>query len=93
MIETGRFNNDEIEKRICKVCDTNYVEDEFHFICICTAYQVPRKMLYDNVNARSIEFIQMRDKEKFNYLFQNEWKILSRFMEDAWNIRTNLLYK
>ena len=34
MIEKGRYVNPKIppEDRICKICDLNVVEDEFHFI-------------------------------------------------------------
>ncbi len=35
--ETGRFRNQQPEKRICPICNT-CVEDEFHFVCICGEY-------------------------------------------------------
>ena len=31
-IETGRFINQPLEQRLCKICDSNEVEDEWHFI-------------------------------------------------------------
>ncbi len=31
-IETGRWQNKPAEERICKVCESGEVENEFHFI-------------------------------------------------------------
>jgi len=38
-IETGRYNNIPRENRKCKLCNSNMVETEYHFLCICTLYQ------------------------------------------------------
>ena len=37
-IETGRYNNITRENRTCKLCNTNMVESEYHFLCICPVY-------------------------------------------------------
>ena len=37
-IETGRYCNLKVEERLCKVCDSQSVENEFHFIFDCKAY-------------------------------------------------------
>jgi hypothetical protein len=37
-IEKGRYNNTIRENRICKLCDTNTVEDEYHFLLNCNYY-------------------------------------------------------
>ncbi len=37
-IETGRWKNKPVGTRICKVCESGKVEDEFHFIFNCTLY-------------------------------------------------------
>ena len=34
-IEVGRFRNIPVENRLCKCCDNNVVENEFHFVCEC----------------------------------------------------------
>ena len=40
MIEKGRYLSPKVnsEDRLCKLCDRNEVEDEFHFIMKCTLY-------------------------------------------------------
>ena len=37
-IETGRYRNLKVEERLCKVCDSQSVENELHFIFDCEAY-------------------------------------------------------
>ena len=38
-IETGRFNNTKLEERLCQICNSNTIEDEFHFLCVCPHYE------------------------------------------------------
>ena len=39
-IENGRYRNTPLNDRICQICKTNRIEDEFHVICICNEYQI-----------------------------------------------------
>ena len=38
-VEEGRAQGLEFEDRICKVCGSTEIEDEYHFVCICPLYQ------------------------------------------------------
>ena len=38
LIEKGRYQNIERGKKICQMCDTTDVEDEYHFILNCPFY-------------------------------------------------------
>ena len=42
-IETGRHDNTPREERHCRICDTNNIEDEDHFIMKCSAYDQIRQ--------------------------------------------------
>jgi hypothetical protein len=42
-IETGRHSNIARQERKCRVCNTNDIEDEYHFILICPQYELLRK--------------------------------------------------
>ena len=48
-IERGRYHNLPLDRRVCKVCSANVVEDELHFILCCRLYAdirlcfIPRK--------------------------------------------------
>jgi predicted house-cleaning noncanonical NTP pyrophosphatase (MazG superfamily) len=45
MIEKGRYSNLKPEDRICKLCNKNEVEDEFHFVMKCSFYKDLRSKL------------------------------------------------
>jgi len=49
-IETGRFNNVDRVRRLCKLCNLNVVESEFHFVLCCPLYQELRRK-YNIPNA------------------------------------------
>ena len=44
-IEAGRYGNHRLERnqRTCQVCNSNDIEDEYHFVIICPAYVTLRK--------------------------------------------------
>ena len=91
-IETGRFKNESIENRVCKVCTSNVVEDEKHLLCYCELYRDIRHTMYSNITLRNIDFPNLNGDEKFIYLMNNEWKEVANFLDEAWYLRTNKLY-
>ncbi len=48
-IETGRWQNKSVEERICKVCESGEVENEFHLIFSCTSYNNIRATFLQNI--------------------------------------------
>jgi hypothetical protein len=42
-VETGRWNNILWEDRLCTLCDTNEIGDEFHYLFICKFFENARK--------------------------------------------------
>ncbi len=46
--------------------------------------------MYTKIN--NIEFIDMTDKDKLIYLIKYLWKDVSRYIELAWDKRTNIIY-
>ena len=38
-----------MEKRICRLCDKNEIEDEFHFVMKCNQYTQARAILRHNL--------------------------------------------
>ena len=55
-IEKGRYVNIPREQRICKLCNLNVTEDEYHFLLVCPIYNNLRKKYikekyYVNPNA------------------------------------------
>ena len=102
-IESGRFQNKKdaisgqhrklkINERTCKICKYDYIEDELHFVCICEAYSVYRKKMYDKIICKFKDFLALSDNEKFISIMKNEIKLLSMYIVESWNERNNILY-
>ncbi len=45
-LETGLFRNKKVEERTCLICDSQDVEKEEYFICVCSKYNHLRNDLY-----------------------------------------------
>ncbi len=65
-IETGRFRDKRINERVCLLCNSGEVENELHFLCICTTYSNYRQNLYSIV--KNYNFLNMSNDEKFVFL-------------------------
>lgn len=65
-VETGRARRLPLMSRICENCYNGEVEDEFHFVMVCSIFNTERnEMLHAN---RSATFDSMSCLEKFIYL-------------------------
>ena len=38
-IETGRYDNNPRQERICRSCNMNQIEDEYHFLLVCPHFR------------------------------------------------------
>ncbi len=47
----------------------------------------------NNVCQRLIDFPNMNDGDKFGHLIRNKWRETTNFIDKAWCIRTQKLYK
>ena len=48
-VELGCFNQTRLEDCLCKICGKGFVEDEIHFVCVCSKYRNrKRKLLPEN---------------------------------------------
>ncbi len=64
-IETGRFRSLNLDERICIICNSQHIEDEFHFIVSCNAYIEIRQVLYNFITSKIEEFTFMIEKNLF----------------------------
>ena len=56
-VETGRFRNLPVDRRVCEICKNGEVEDEKHFLCECDVYCHFREELYTAASQKCIEFM------------------------------------
>ncbi len=80
-----------LEERLCFICNTNVIEDEQHFACVCNEYSQLREIMFSKVH--NLEFNGMSHEEKLVYLTNQHWKELSIFSEKAWDKSNEILYK
>ena len=92
-IESGRFNNTKVENRLCNICQEGQIEDEFHFLCICNAYEDERTNLYRLVNKKFQDFSSMDDETKFVFLMTKCNFNVIKFIKQAWEKRKSSLFK
>ena len=86
------FNQTKVEDRKCFMCNTNMVEDEFHFLCQCPYYFSERKSLYDYVITRNGDFENFSDEEKFIFLMVEFNCKVGKFINKAWQKRKLKMY-
>ena len=87
-IEQGRFNNTNIENRICKICNQNVLESEFHFHLVCSKYSSLRSKYLGNVTCPSMQtFIAIMSSTNKKKLYN-----LAKYIKEAMSIRTNILH-
>ena len=64
MIELGRHNKTDINNRICPLCK-NRVEDEYHFIILCSSFNNIRNKRFVNILSIFPSFHVLTEDEKF----------------------------
>ena len=86
-IETGRYNRTLLENRTCKLCNTNVIEDEMHFLLQCKTYSEDRKKLFIRAKEEVINFEDLSDVEKMKCLFHSVGRQTAKFIKKAYNKR------
>ena len=75
-IETGRYGQNRIERheRICEICKSSDIEDEFHFVIVCPKYKwirqryIPRYYYVRPSMAKFLELVSVTNIDVLNKL-------------------------
>jgi hypothetical protein len=69
-IERGRYSRPKTPAcdRLCKVCNINEIEDEFHFVMKCSRYNTEREEFMRYINSHVKNFRILNEQNKFIYL-------------------------
>ena len=90
-IETGRYSRVALENRMCQICKENFIEDEIHFVCKCSAYSSIREHFYQKFNYY-FHITDMDVYDKFcNILKFENVKLLADCISELWNTRKSIL--
>ena len=90
-VETGRFNGTALENRTCNICHNGDIEDEYHFVCVCTEYEEDRQILYQELSNDHRSFTALSLGDKFNYILNLGSKSVVHFIDKSWTKRTKKL--
>ena len=92
-IEVGSFRNIPVQNRLCKCCNNNVVENEFHFVCECECvrYADLRTVLYSLHNFTPDLDVQII----FSNIMSTQFKFIAAYLEKAWKThqRYHTMYK
>ena len=95
MVEVRRFYGIPLEERFCTYCkdkQLEYIEDEYHLLCICELYQEQGNQLYAKVILSFPSFNNMDDLDRFLFLNSNFQVETAKYIYSAMKIRECLLY-
>ena len=88
-IETGRFRKIPLEERLSILCNSNLIEDEKHFICVCLFCDDLRQKIYRELNIDSNEYLG----ELFvKIMTTNKTYCLASYITNAWHKRRIFVY-
>ena len=93
-IETARFVRPRVppEDRICLVCNSGEVEDEYHFLLVCSKLEQQRQILLHQI-PDPIYFSNLNPNEKLNFLVNEPSfvKKTAKFIVEAYEYRSTLI--
>ena len=95
-IETGRYIGEQIEHRVCILCNRNETEDEIHFLFSCPLYKDERNLLFSKVNAEHLRDSCVSHHGQLNILKNimcNHPRQLAKYISKAFEKRRSNIYK
>ncbi len=96
-IEYGRYKGIPKSDRLCKLCNLNTVEDEFHFLLSCPIYNDVRQKAFNNLRNEFISYNCIADLDKFKLMLQAPnskiANIVCNYIKKCFAIRKTAIYK
>ena len=71
-VETGRFMGLPLQERQCVYCQNESVEDEHHFLFLCSAWNEIRSPFLDKCKEVNPEFDNLDEVEQFRFVMNEE---------------------
>ena len=92
-VEVGRFARKDKEERFCTVCQTQQIEDEYHFLYTCNKLKSLRKATLKEFipDLKSFKKLDNRDKTKI-LMKEENIKHTGSFIEKMFLKRRDLLF-
>ena len=82
-----------MEDRLCQVCDQNAVENENHFLLLCTLYDDLRRTMVIKSERMDIRFRILTETEKLTFILKHEERHFAKCIFNATYRRKSVLYR
>ena len=89
-IETERYQGTPLENRLCKLCDTNSVEDEIHFMFHCPGLNDARASL---CNSSELNLITDDFERLHKMLDSDNLCYTGKYVENLYTARKSIMYR
>ena len=89
-VELGRYRNIPINERLCSICDSNQIEDCYHFLFDCKALVLPHILMLKTVCSVYNDFVDLTLKNKRH---MNNCKLLKTYVKDLRYLRRSIIFK
>lgn len=95
-LETGRYENLQIDERVCLFCSNQSIESEAHALLYCPMHEDLRRTLFDNILLHNADFNNLNENDKLSVILGNEdynvIKCCAKTCCDILDRRRNFLY-
>ena len=96
-VETGRYRIPKVplERRVCLACNSNSIEDEFHFVMVCNKLEHERNKLLYHITQTDPSFMHLHPFNKFLYILNNEsccQNLIAKCLYKMFKLRSSFLY-
>ena len=94
-IETGRYGTNYIpdSERICILCKSGEIEDEYHFVFDCKQYEIYRKELFSVMCNACPDFLNKNRNERMKELMSKIGiKYFGNYICESFELRKSLLF-
>ena len=93
-VETGQYRAPKTPYQLwtCRLCSSDSVETEFHFVMLCPALEHLRSTFFNCLSDLDISFTSLTPIDKFMYILSaNSHKIIGKHLYNMYKTRTQLL--
>ncbi len=92
-IETSRWGSIPLEDRMCKMCDSLVVEDEYHFIFHCSLYNNIRDQFLQHVGNTILNINEKNEIDKIKMFMSNKFAgYFAKIISDMIEVRHDKLF-
>ena len=95
-VETGRCRTPKVPRgeRVCKLCNNDKVEMEFHFVMECTKLQTLRNEVFFIITEKYHTFMYLNIIDKFLYILSSKINTctIAKFIYKMYKLRCSFLY-